>query len=329
MGGMEMIAAAGLIGRLVVGSDDGVAGKVARVLGGGAAAAVHRGTIADVERRVHACGAVRGHKSVPPEREARTRDDVAALRALAWAIGTCNAPLADSVRRTAADIEAELDMGTELARTIALGVALRGAAYAALAVTALVPVPDLCGARELVYAWAPGAPLSPEHGPGALRRYVLAFFELMHTDGIIMLDASPQNVIVEPGTGALTLIDAGATRAMSNAERCAARALHLSRGRPEQLRAALGGPGVSDEVVAAVGEFSKPFWDPAVAFPDFGRALWLVASPARVAEALSPGAAPVARAMVVIGRTISQLGFSRIDVASAMRDIESAYLSGT
>ena len=106
----------------------------------------------------------------------------------------------------------------------------------------------------------------------------------------------------------------------------AAKALHLSRGRPERLRAALG--GVSDDVAAAVAEFSEPFWSPRAAFPDFSRALLLLASPARLGEALSPDAAPIARAMAVLARTIVQLGHARIDVASAMRDIERRYLGG-
>ena len=62
-----------------------------------------------------------------------------------------------------------------------------------------------------------------------------------------------------------------------------------------------------------------------VRVPDFSEAFHLLAGPSLLSEPLDPNVAPVARAVLVMARTIAQLGHDRIDVAAAMRDIEAYY----
>lgn len=326
-----MLATLSLLGRMIGGAEDGIAGKVRRAVASTApsSGAAHSGTVAVIERRP-AAGSAAGHacKRVLPQCERRVRSDVAAVRAIAWSVGCWNEPLAAALQRVALDVEAEVDMAAERERAAIVAGALRHPRYTALDVHPMVPVPGRCTSRVFVYEYAPGAPLAPGHGADVLRRYALAFFWLLHADGIVLMDPSPQNAIVGPerdGVHPLTLIDAGACRALSAGERRAARALHCSRGEPGALRTALGGPGVSNAVVDSIAAFSAPFWDSGVRFPDFGEAFHRLAGPALLSEPLDPDVAPVARAVLVMARTIAQLGHDRIDVAAAMRDIEAYY----
>ena len=326
-----MLATLSLLGRLIGGVEDGVAGKVRRAVASStpSSGTAHSGTVAVVERRP-AAGTAAGYacKRVLPQCERRVRSDVAAVRAIAWSVGCWNEPLGAALQRVAGDVEAEVDMAAERERAAAVTGALRGPRYAALGVRALVPVPERCTARVFVYEYVPGTPLTPGHGADILRRYVLAFFWLLHAEGIVLMDPSPQNVIVGPdrdGPRTLTIIDAGACRALTAGERRAARALHCSRGEPGALRAALGGPGVSAAVVDSIAAFSAPFWDSGVHFPSFGEVSRRLAGPALLSEPLDPDVAPVARAVLVMARTIAQLGHDRIDVVAAMRDIEAYY----
>lgn len=327
-----MIATMSLLWRLVTGANDGVSGKLRRTWAASAtpsSGTTHSGTVAVIERRP-AAGTAAGHacKRVLPQCERRVRSDVAAVRAIAWSVGCWNEPLSTALQRLACDVEAEVDMAAERKRAVVMANALRGARYAALGVYPMIVVPERCTSRVFVYEYAPGTPLAPGHGVDVLCRYVIAFFWLLHAEGIVLMDPSPLNAIVGSdvnGNRSLTLIDAGACRTLSASEHRAARALHCSHGEPGALRAALGGSKVSAAVVDAVSGFSVPFWDSGARFPDFGETARQLAGPALLSEPLDPDVAPVARAVLVMARTIAQLGHDRIDVVAAMRDIETYY----
>jgi hypothetical protein len=145
----------------------------------------------------------------------------------------------------------------------------------------------------------------------------------MHRDGILLLDPSATNAIVRPD-GELVLIDAGATRTMTSAERAMARRLHLARTEND-VREALGGETSIESIARAVWQYTLPFWEPRRTFPLANEAVRLLLSATPLSFQLPPGVASIARAVFGMVRTLQQLGFNAMDTRPFMLEIRALY----
>ena len=322
-----MLAVAHLLLRVVQQSDDGAPAKLRKVLSDrGEASLSTSGTVATIDIRTSPCGQeIRAYKRVPAGRIENIGRDVSALKTLAWSMTIWNERLGSCIGQLASDLEAEINMQSEYQRAATVARAVRDPFYAQIAVDAIQPVPSDSRHDVFAYVYVPGSTLHARHDANIVRRYVRAFFRLMHVDGIVLMDASASNAIVSDDGTRLTLIDAGASRVMTAGERSAARVLHCSEGNVEHLHRALG--NVTRDVADAVAQFSRPFWDSSASFPDFRDAIERIGTLALLTQRVDPNVAPIARAVVVMARTVVQLGYTRIDVASDMVAIKDRYLS--
>lgn len=322
-----MLAVANLLLRVVQQSEDGAPAKLRKVLSNdGEPSLSTSGTVATIVIRTSPCGQeIRAYKRVPAGRIENIARDVSALKTVAWTMAACNKRLGFCIDQLANDLEAELNMQSEYQRASLVASAVRDPFYAHIAVEAIRPVPTESRHDVFAYVYAPGSTLRARHGIDIVQRYVRAFFRLLHVDGIVLMDASASNAVVSDDGKRLTLIDAGASRAMTTGERDAARVLHCSEGNVDLLRHALG--DVTRDVANTVAQFSRPFWDPTVSFPNFREAIERIGTLSLLIQDVDPNVAPIARAVMVMARTIVQLGYTRIDVASDMVEIKHRYVS--
>lgn len=324
----KMFSTARLVGRLLVGSDAGFAGKLSDVASmdtNGEKDDVHSGTIATVTRE-ETEGRTLARKRIRSGCRDVVAQDVASMRAVS-SIGThCGVTAAAALSGIAADLESELDMVKEREHTHMLRAVLQKDHYTALRVRAPVPVDELCTDTEFVYEYTEGEVLHARHGKSVIERYIKVYFLLLHIDGIVVLDPRRQNVIVEAATGDIVIIDAGSTRRTTVDEREHNHRLHLAATDAEAWKRAMGGK-VSDSMTDIVMSFCAPFWDPEAEFPPIDTLQSLLKDPRALTEDVDPSVASVVRSFFVLCHALAELGCTTIDVKGCMEEIRSALLT--
>ena len=322
---MHMFPVGRVCWRMLWGSDCGALAKARRALEDTpGSACAWSGTVGTVRVVPGDEGQLLCEKQVKPATRSAVREEAAALRALATLSAWVTPRLAASLQATADDLEAEIDMRTERARAEALRAAVEGdEACGALRIEAVRPHLPRCTADTFAYEYVPGAPLGRGVDRCVVQRYVCGFFSLMHRAGVLLLDPSPSNALLRLD-GTLVLIDAGAARAMTPAERAIARRLHLADTEGE-VRAALGGDAVDGTVARMVWRYTEPFWCSRKEFPPVDDAVALVASVRGLSSELPPSAAGIARAVFGMVRAVQQLGFNAMDTRPFMLEIRALY----
>lgn len=320
-----MFPVGGVFWRMLWGTDCGAVAKARRALEDAPRPACDwRGTVGTVRVVSGDNGQLLCEKQVTSAAQRAVREEAAALRTIATLSVWVAPRLAASFQMTADDLEAEIDMRTERSRAEALRLAVEGdKACGALRIEAIRPHAPLCTADTFAYEYVPGATLAHGVDCRVVQRYVCGFFSLMHRVGVLLLDPSPSNVLLCPD-GTLVLIDAGAARVMTPAERAIARQLHLA-DTLVQVRAALGGDAVDGTVALLVWRYTEPFWCSRKEFPPVAEAVALMASVRGLSSELPPAVAGIARAVFGIVRTVQQLGYNTIDTRGFMWKLRRIY----
>ena len=279
------------------------------------------GAMARVER-IEWGGRLVALKRVGAAVRLRVERDLAAVERWAAVGGLLSPGLGSAATALAATVRRELSMSHEHERARLLGVALRAPVFSReLRVRCPAPVADLCDPFTYAYDWVEGTELHaapPEGRQGRAERLVVAFFALCHCHGIVHMDLSPRNVLVDR-EGWLWLIDVGASATLAPSARCLAYELHGGDNDPAALARLLG---CSD--CGAVGLISRamrcfthgdPLLPPTV----------LCSADTLLAGLRMDAAAPLApllRGVVTLLGCLGALGIERLDVAQRLRALD-------
>lgn len=319
-----MLATIKVFGRMAYGSDIGFSGKfadVSRTDGAKDQDSLHTGTIAVVERK-EVDGKTLAIKRLRDGSSEAVAEDAQALRAMASVGFQCGLQGAAALTGIATDLLRELDLVRECRRTHMLRETLARDRYTQLQVSAPVPVDTLSSDSQFVYEYTHGDVLNSGHDQKIIERFVIAYFMLLHLDGIVLMDPRRQNVIVEKDTNNIVLIDAGATRRMTIAEYQHKTKLHLCGLDRMKIWKELGGAGVSAKLVEVVHSFCQPFWDRDAEFPSVDIIQEFLRTPSLLAEQVDPAISAVTRSMLTLCHTLAELGCKKIDVQDVMCDIK-------
>jgi hypothetical protein len=262
-------------------------------------------------------------KVLRPGLAASVRQDMALLELLAGPLGSAfpGVDPAAATREFRERVLEELDLEHEAEVQRLFHRALRGHSF--LSVPA--PVTRLCHETVLVSEWADGVSLwdAPDRDLAAAR--LVAFgIGAAATIGVSHADLHPDNVLVAPDDGALTILDFGATRRVDRERVAAATGVldALAAADGEALghaMAALGwlpaanGPAAIELARHALGELAVPGptrLDHAAVLAARDRAL---EQPALIGELMSAGSPPPedlwpARGFAVMLATIARIG---------------------
>ena len=312
-----------LLWRVLCGERTGLPGKLHQAWAPGSPGSPERcrGALATVEcvrrgdRRI-------ALKRVGADDRLRAERDLAAVERWAAVGGLLRPGVGAAASALAATVRRELSMGHELECARRLGAALRAPVFAhELRVRCPAPVAELCDPLTYAYHWVEGAELHAAPPAGRQQRaerLVVAFFALCHGHGIVHMDLSPRNVLVDRD-GGLWLIDVGASAALDPAARRLAWELHQGANDPADLGRLLGcaDRGAAELIARAMRCFTH-------GAPLLSQET-LCSADALVAGLCMGAAAPLApllRGVVTLLGCLGALGIERLAVAERLRALK-------